>query len=72
VPHHEDICAPATLVPGKEPGTHCIGCWVVPRASLDPMVKTKSLPTPCWELSPGCPACSLVTTLTEVPWLQQY
>jgi hypothetical protein len=29
--HH----TPATLPPGKRPGTHCIGGWVVPRGSLD-------------------------------------
>jgi hypothetical protein len=27
--------APATLPPGKRPGTHCIWAWVGPRASLD-------------------------------------
>jgi hypothetical protein len=25
---------PAALPPGKNPGTHCIGCWVAPRAGL--------------------------------------
>jgi hypothetical protein len=25
----------ATFPPGKRPSTHCIGCWVGPRASLD-------------------------------------
>jgi hypothetical protein len=24
--------APAALPPGKRPGSHCIGCWVGPRA----------------------------------------
>jgi hypothetical protein len=27
--------APATLPPGKRPGTHCIEGWEGPRASLD-------------------------------------
>ena len=27
--------APATLLPGKRPGTHCTGGWVGPRAGLD-------------------------------------
>ena len=27
--------APAALLPGKRPGTHCIGGWVGPRAGLD-------------------------------------
>jgi hypothetical protein len=26
--------APATLPPGKRPGTHCTGGWVAPRAGL--------------------------------------
>jgi hypothetical protein len=29
------LYAPATLPPGKRPGTHCIGGWVGPRAGLD-------------------------------------
>jgi hypothetical protein len=28
------------------PGTHWIGCWVGPRASLDGVDKRKSLPSP--------------------------
>jgi hypothetical protein len=27
--------APATLPPGKRPGTHCVGGWMGPRAGLD-------------------------------------
>ena len=27
--------APTALLPGKRPGTHCIGGWVGPRAGLD-------------------------------------
>ena len=26
---------PASLYPGKKPGTHCIGGWVGPKAGLD-------------------------------------
>jgi hypothetical protein len=35
----------AALHPGKEPsGTHCIGGWVGPRASLDAVEKNLELP----------------------------
>ena len=27
--------APATLTPGKRPGTHCVGGWVGPRAGVE-------------------------------------
>jgi hypothetical protein len=36
--HH----APAALLPGKRPGTHCIGGWVGPRPGLDGCGKTRS------------------------------
>jgi len=35
---------PAALPPGKSPGTHCIGSWVGPRASLDGCGKSRTLP----------------------------
>jgi hypothetical protein len=38
--HH----APAALLPGKRPDTHCIGGWVGPRAGLE--VCGKSRPPP--------------------------
>jgi hypothetical protein len=39
--------APAGLYPrGKDPGTHWIGVWVDPRASLDARVRRKIL-CPC-------------------------
>ena len=37
------IHAPAALPPGKRPGTHCIGGWVGPRASLDSCKKSRPL-----------------------------
>ena len=40
----------AALPPGKRPGTHCIGGWVGPRASLDGREKSRphrdSIPGP--------------------------
>jgi len=33
--------APAALPPGKRPGTHFIGGWVVPRAGLDGCGKSR-------------------------------
>jgi hypothetical protein len=32
---------PAALSPGKKPCTHCIGCWVGPRAGLDECGKSR-------------------------------
>ena len=45
---------PCHFTPGKRPGTHCIGGWVDPKASLD--LCGKSRPTGIWSLDP--PACS--------------
>jgi hypothetical protein len=45
-------------------GTH----WVNPRASLDAVAKRKN-PSPYRESSPGRPASSLVTKLTELTQL---
>jgi hypothetical protein len=33
--------APAALPPGKRPSTHCIRCWVGPRADLDSCGKSR-------------------------------
>jgi hypothetical protein len=52
---------PAMLYPrGKDPGTHCRGDWVGPRASLDTEVRGENLsPLLAIEpLSPGRPAHS--------------
>jgi uncharacterized membrane protein YgcG len=38
------------------------------RSGLDTVVKIKN-PCPCQELNLGCPACGLVTILTELQWL---
>jgi hypothetical protein len=40
---------------------------VGPRASLDAVAKSLLA---SWELNSGCQACSLVTILTELTWLQ--
>jgi hypothetical protein len=40
---------------GTAPINHWIGGWVVPRASLDKVVKGKNS-CPCWESNPGGPA----------------
>jgi hypothetical protein len=46
---------PAALLPRERaPGTHWIGGWVGPRASLDTVVKRK-IPSPCWESNSGTP-----------------
>jgi hypothetical protein len=47
----------------RDPGTHCIGSWVGPRAVLEMVVKRK-FPSPCQELNPR--------TLTVQPVAQQY
>jgi len=47
--------APAALSPEQRPGTHCIGCWMGPRAGLD--VCGKSRP-PTGIRSPDRPAHS--------------
>jgi hypothetical protein len=41
----DQLHAPATLFPGKNPGTHWIGGWVGPRAVLDAVLKRK-IPSP--------------------------
>jgi hypothetical protein len=53
----------------KSPSTHWIGGWVGPRASPDAgEEKKKSYNFPCQESNTSCPAHSLVTILTELPW----
>jgi hypothetical protein len=54
--------APATLPPGKIPGTHCIGGWVGPRAGLDGCEKSR----PHWIRSPDRPARSVVAIPTTL------
>jgi hypothetical protein len=36
--------APAALLPGKRLGTHCVGGWVGPRASLHECRKSRPAP----------------------------
>jgi hypothetical protein len=43
------------LPPGKDPGTHWIGCWVGPRAGLDTDARGKILFL-CWRSIPGRPS----------------
>jgi hypothetical protein len=42
------------LHPQGAPGTHWIGGWVGPRATLDAVVKRK-IPSPCQESNPKTP-----------------
>jgi hypothetical protein len=55
-----DDCECSTSRTGRfTPGTHRIGCWVDPRASLDDVEKRKYLTLPGLELRPlGRPASS--------------
>jgi hypothetical protein len=52
----------------KAPDTHWIGGWMGPTAGLDEVLKRKNSCSQ-WEMNPGCSAHSLVTILTELPWL---
>jgi hypothetical protein len=56
----------ATLIPDKDPGTHWIEGWMVPRVGLDTMAKTK-IPFP----SPASYLAHSLVIMTELPWLQQ-
>jgi hypothetical protein len=47
------------------PGAHCVVCWVGPDAGLDAEDKRK-FSFPYRGLNLGCPARSLVSTLTEL------
>jgi hypothetical protein len=38
------VGAPASLPPGKRPGTHCVEGWVGPRAGLDGCGKSRPPP----------------------------
>jgi len=50
--------APALLYPqGNDPGTHCIGGWVGPRAGLDTEARGKILCV-CQGSNPGRTVCS--------------
>ena len=51
--------SPASLRPGKKPGTHCIGGWVGPRARLDGC--GKSLPPPGFDPRTVQPVASRYT-----------
>jgi hypothetical protein len=55
---------------GKSLSTNWTGGWVGPRAGLDALVRRKNS-SPYREKNPGCPARSLVTVLTGVPWLKR-
>jgi hypothetical protein len=51
-------------IPGERAlGTHWIGGWVGPRASMDAVAKRK-IPSPFQESNPSCPARSLVAIST--------
>ena len=51
--------APAALPPGKRPGIHFIGGWVVPRAGLDGCGKSR--PPPGFDPQTVQPIASLYT-----------
>jgi len=57
-----------TVLPLTAPRIHCIGGWMGPTAGLDEVLKRKNSCSQ-WEMNPGCSAHSLVTILTELPWL---
>jgi hypothetical protein len=65
----------ATLPRGdRTPGTHWIGGWVGPRASLDAVAKRK-IPSLHWKSNPNRPnhpAHILVAILTELSWILKY
>jgi hypothetical protein len=51
---------------GIDPGTHCIGDYVGPRAGLDILEKRKIF-SPCWESNPDSQAVRcLAAILTEL------
>jgi len=55
---------PGQVIHGdRDPGTHTIGSWAGPRASLDATVKRKIFAPPETH-----PACSQITILTELSW----
>ena len=57
--------APASLPPGKNPGTHRVGGWVGPTAGLD-VLEEKSFASDGIR-TPDRPARSLVTIPTLLP-----
>jgi hypothetical protein len=58
------------FTPGERvPGTHWIGVWEGPRASVDVMTKRLNI-CPSWERNPGRPDLNVVTILTELSRLQ--
>jgi hypothetical protein len=48
-----------------DPGSHWIGSWLCPRASMNVVTKMKN-PCPFWEWNPGHPTHSLVSIFTEL------
>jgi hypothetical protein len=56
---------------GGEWSASCPGCFNPPPPTGEKTrtVEKQKIPAPCWESNPGCPACSLVTILTELSWL---
>jgi len=62
--HEQSASLPSHFTCGaRAPGSHLIGGWVGPWASLD-MVAKRNNPCPCREYNPGHPAHSLVTMLS--------
>jgi hypothetical protein len=72
MPGQIEINIVAALYPrGKDPGTHCTGGWVGPRAGLDTEVREKNLfPPPGIEpRSPGHPVSSQTLYCLSYPLL---
>jgi hypothetical protein len=57
------LCFGHFILPGRNPTTHWIGGWMVPRAILDTLQNRKSL-SPTGIQTMNCSACSLVTVPT--------
>jgi len=47
--------------------THWLEDWMGTRVNLDAVMTKNS--SPWWKLNPSHPVCSLVTIVTEMPWL---
>jgi hypothetical protein len=58
----------STLYPRERPGTHCIGGWVGPRASLDRWGKSRPYPPPGFDLWTIQPVASHYTSYPGPLW----
>jgi hypothetical protein len=69
VPRHESVLGSGGIAPRilelgsrrrweRAPGTHCVGGWVGPRASLDTVVRRKNFEAPAGTRTHDRPTCS--------------